>query len=594
MLHIRRRAIGDERGIAIPVALAILFLVWGLATVSLRAALASQNQSQRDRDVKRALQAASAGVDAAMYRLNLLQPESFQCIIVSAGTLAVSGYQADGWCPEQTEELSDNATYRMRASRGLSLHVNGQSLVERQIVSTGFSNGVRRRVLTRITAATGEPVFPGGYAGVSLTALDIGNNVQVAGGLGTNGNILLKNSAQVCGDTTPGPGKSLSIQNNASVCSGYSVTPTGTPFNLQPVDQGNAPTVNDNVRIGNPPSGLSPDQCTSCSGVNWNPSTRVLELRQNSTLTLGGNVYSFCRLELDNTAQLKIAARELGTAVRIYMDSPENCGGGNGMGSVSVRNDSQIVNMNTIPDDVPALRGGKPDDRDERRPRKRGHPPDGPRDGDLRSLLDRHDAKQHAPDWSDRGTLAGAPEQCDAHLQRPDRGHHDRQPLAPLPVGRVQGVCERPGDGGDRFGLLARAGVAPSIGPTPDTGRAGRQSSPPRTSARPASSASKDSGDPRPSATSSIVPTSTRTMCRMKASASIQNSSTCPALAQRASRTFRSKRTWSVRVGVKAVKSCVPRSNAAHAASAASSSGCGHHSERPCSNGQGAARASSR
>ena len=60
-------------------------------------------------------------------------------------------------------------------------------------------------------------------------------------------------------------------------------------------------------------------------------------------------MYSFCRLDLDNTAQLKIAARELGTAVRIYMDSPENCGGGNGMGSVSVRNDSQIVNMNTIP-----------------------------------------------------------------------------------------------------------------------------------------------------------------------------------------------------------------------------------------------------
>ncbi len=349
MLHFRRAAIDDERGIAIPVALAILFLVWGLATVSMRAALASQNQSQRDRDVKRALQAANAGVDAAMYRMNLLQPESFQCITVSAGTLAVSAFQADGWCAEQTEELSDSATYRMRVSRGLSLHVNGQSLVERQIISTGFSNGVRRRVLTRITAATGEPVFPGGYAGVSLTALDIGNNVQVAGGLGTNGNILLKNSAQVCGDTTPGPGKSLSVQNNASVCGGYSVTPTGTPFNLQPVDQGNAPTVNDNFRIGNPPSGVSPDPCTSCAGVNWNPSTRVLELRQNSTLTLGGNVYSFCRLGLDNTAQLKIAARELGTAVRIYMDSPESCGGGNGMGSVAVRNDSQIVNMNTIP-----------------------------------------------------------------------------------------------------------------------------------------------------------------------------------------------------------------------------------------------------
>jgi Tfp pilus assembly protein PilX len=344
-----RLAIADERAIAIPVALAILFLVWGLATVSLRSALASQSQSQRDRDVKRALQAATAGIDAAMYRLNLLQPESLQCITVSAGTLAVSAVPADGWCPEEMEELSDAATYRMRVSRGWSLHANGQSLVQRQIVSTGASGGVRRRVLARITAATGEPVFPGGYAGVSLTALDVGNNVDITGGLGTNGNILLKNYAQVCGNTTPGPGKSLSIQNSASVCNGYSVSPTTTPFNLQPVDQGNAPTVNDNGRIGDPPAGTSADPCSSCGNISWDPSTRILSLRQNSTLTLGGNVYSFCRLDLDNTAQLKIAARALGTSVRIYMDSPENCGGGSGMGSVSVRNDSAIVNMNTIP-----------------------------------------------------------------------------------------------------------------------------------------------------------------------------------------------------------------------------------------------------
>ena len=61
-------------------------------------------------------------------------------------------------------------------------------------------------------------------------------------------------------------------------------------------------------------------------------------------------------------------------------------------------------------------------------------------------------------------------------------------------------------------------------------------------------------------------PTSVRTMRRMNASASIQNSSACsPASSHSARRMLRSKRTCSVSVGVKAVKSCVPSSAAAHA-----------------------------
>jgi hypothetical protein len=344
-----RHAFSDERGIAVAVALAVLFLVWSLATLSLRMALTSQHQTERDRSVKRALQAANAGVDAALYRFNLLQPGSLQCITLTAGTLTVTALQPDGWCAAESEDLGDGATYTARVSRAIAISPNGQALVQREVVSTGIVNGVRRRLLSYITAATGEPIFPGGYAGVSLSALSVGNNVDVSGGLGTNGSILLKNFAQVCGDATPGPGKAVTIQNSAQICGGYSVSSASTPFNLQPVDQGNAPTVNDNLRIGNPPAATSADPCTSCSDIAWNPATRVLNLRNNATLTLGGNVYSFCRLDLDNSSQLKVAARAPGTSVRIYIDSPENCGGGGGMGSVSVRNNAAILNMNTDP-----------------------------------------------------------------------------------------------------------------------------------------------------------------------------------------------------------------------------------------------------
>jgi hypothetical protein len=344
-----RQIVADERGIAVPIALAILFMVAGLATISVREGIVSQSQSLRDRDAKRALQAATAGIEAVLYRWNLLQPGSLQCVISGGVTLTTGGVGLDGWCPAQSEDLGEGVTYSARVSPAVALSTNGQALVQRRIVSTGSVNGVRRRVYTRITAATGEPIFPGGYAGVSLTSLDVGNNVQLSGGLGTNGNITLKNFAEVCGDATPGPGKSLNVQNNAHVCGGYSISPAETSFNLQPVDQGNAPTVNDNFRIGSPPATISLDPCTSCDSVSWNPTTRVLSLRNNATLTLGGNIYSFCRIELDNTAQLKIAARPLGVAARIYVDSPESCGGGSGMGSVSVRNNASIVNLNSDP-----------------------------------------------------------------------------------------------------------------------------------------------------------------------------------------------------------------------------------------------------
>jgi hypothetical protein len=347
----RRDVVHDEQGIAIPVALAILFMVAALATVSVREAIVSQTQSFRDRNVKRAVQAANAGLETATYDANLMQPGSLQCVVHtgSGGQLAIASVQGDGWCAAQSEDLGDGGGYTMRISAAQSLRANGQALVQRTIVSTGTANGVKRRVSKRITAATGEPVFASGYAGVSLNAVDFGNNVSVTGGLGSNGNVYLKNFAEVCGPATPGSGKAVIVQNNAHICDGYSTQPATTSFNLQPVDQGNAPTVNDNDRIGSPPSPTNPDPCSSCSSINWSPATRVLELKNNATLTLGGSVYSLCRLDLDNTSQLKIAVRPPGSAVRIYIDSPENCGGGSGMGSVSVRNNASIVNLNADP-----------------------------------------------------------------------------------------------------------------------------------------------------------------------------------------------------------------------------------------------------
>ncbi len=338
------RAWNDERGVALPIALMMMVLVSGLAVVSARAATSAQHQTLRDGNAKRAIQGAAAGVEAATYQLNLLQPATTQCVIrTAAGLLSLSAVGADGWCPSQTEDLGDGATYTFRVSSAVATVANGQNLLQRRVLATGSKNGFKRRVLVTTAASVQAPLFAANYAAVSLDSIDFGNNTEVLGGVGSNGNITLRNSSSVCGAATPGVGKTLSLNNSASVCTGYTTSPATVPFALPPVDQQDAPTVNDNARIC--AVGPASDPCTG--NVTWNATTRTLELDNTATLTLAGDTYSFCRIQLRNSSRLLIAT--LPGPLRIYIDSPENCGNRPGSGSVSLQQDTDVTNLNADP-----------------------------------------------------------------------------------------------------------------------------------------------------------------------------------------------------------------------------------------------------
>ena len=225
----------------------------------------------------------------------------------------------DGWCINQTEDLGDGASYTARASSAVSLNTNGQLLVQRKIVSTGTVNGIKRRVLLTTNAATGAPLFPANYAAVSLSSVDYGNSVFINGGVGSNGNITLRNTAEVCGAATPGPGQDADPANSATVCPGYPTSPATTNFVLAPVDQGTSATQNDNTRI------CAADTCTG--GVAWNATTRTLTLtndahpdaeRQRLQLLQGGaaqHVPAADRCPLDAAADLLRHARGMRRAV---------------------------------------------------------------------------------------------------------------------------------------------------------------------------------------------------------------------------------------------------------------------------------------
>ena len=340
----------DERGIALPVALAVLFVVAGLATVAVRAAITVDHQTLRDRNAKAAIQAAVSGIQEAVYQTNLMQPQPSQCVIKdSTGQLTVGGVGGSGWCAATTEDLGNGASYTEQVSSGTTITVNSVTVVQRKVASTGTANGVVRRALYTINAATGAQLFPTGYAALTQNSISMKNNAKITGGLASNGNITLKNNSNVCGNITAGPGKTYSHGQNTTVCGGYSTTNATQPFAIQPVDL-SAATPNDNVRITNAisGSGSNKDSCSNtCNKISWNSTTRVLTINSGGVLTLSGNTYFLCRIQVNGNGTFQINART--TPMKMYIDTPEHCGSTSGMGSVSFASTSTFSNPNSDP-----------------------------------------------------------------------------------------------------------------------------------------------------------------------------------------------------------------------------------------------------
>jgi hypothetical protein len=100
---------------------------------------------------------------------------------------------------------------------------------------------------------------------------------------------------------------------------------------------------NDNNRIGN--------LDTTTGSVNWNPVTKVLKVWNNSTLTLTGDTYSFCYLEVRNNSRLIIASRAPGRPpLKIYIDRPELCPlAGSDKGRLNVSQNAVVENQTADP-----------------------------------------------------------------------------------------------------------------------------------------------------------------------------------------------------------------------------------------------------
>lgn len=320
--------LSSQRGNVLITALGALTIIGILTATVATVSVRLNDTSTASRDSKRALSAADAGIEAAVYRLNHQNAQTGTKCFTNALVDPVSGE-----CPGYSQDLGNGTSYTYYVTPELSttdkcagLPVtmstqNGiQTIVQRCVTSIGFANGQRRRVQARIASYQGAPVFPKpGILGLnSVTSV---NNSSVVGYLGSNGKITL-------GNNTSASTLELGINGTYQIGTGSVInsivrrTAAQGDFVLAPINFGNSATVNDNGRIvSSPPL----DSSTGTTYTNTTASPRALNMTTGGSLTLGGGTYNFCKVTMANNTTINIAA---GAKVRLYIDSPDRQGSG--------------------------------------------------------------------------------------------------------------------------------------------------------------------------------------------------------------------------------------------------------------------------
>jgi hypothetical protein len=118
------------------------------------------------------------------------------------------------------------------------------------------------------------------------------------------------------------------------------------------VNQGNAATVNDDGRLFNQDL-ISGSKSRACwNGLDGNGAasancgSRHLDIQQNTTVTLSGSIYSFCKLTMSSNTSLFISS---GHSAVIYFDSPEHCGYPSGTTQLDMASNTRISSNDGSP-----------------------------------------------------------------------------------------------------------------------------------------------------------------------------------------------------------------------------------------------------
>jgi hypothetical protein len=339
------RAAKHEGGFAVPTVLMLTLATMSIVTVGVLASIQVEGGTVRDKGSKSALTIAEAGVEQALLHYNRIPPSTEPCA-------PVGGTASAGWCPPVAGGFNGGTyTYQLKPVTNF----NGSDVISREIevVSTGNVDGVQRRVDV-VANSTVRPFREWESTVLAQDGIHLNSEAYVGSNMATNGDVLMDSNAQLCGHASYGVGQSMTLLENAEQICG---TQAEKALTLPPVNQGDAPTVNDNGRFFSLDlvSGNRAGACFDGVRANGQAGTcgeRHLDITGNSSVTLGGARYSFCKLSLNSNTALYV---EAGKTVTIYFDSPEACGLADGESQLELASNARITTTPGAPVNIALL-----------------------------------------------------------------------------------------------------------------------------------------------------------------------------------------------------------------------------------------------
>jgi hypothetical protein len=351
----------DETGAALAMAMAIL-LIMGLSVgAAISAGIGTDDVSVRDSLSKQATEAAEAGLQVALYRLNMLNPSAGYCV----GN-AVAGPDATGNCASSAYTLSNGATYQYYTTPALPTSstcvgatITNGDVNQRCITAVGTVSGVTARSQIRAAAFAAEPLFPEGGL-IGLNGVSLSGNSRVTGTVASNGTIAASGNVTISAVVL---GPAGSFQHSGNISWGSEST-LSSPIVLSPVNPGTSnqtslaqcparvaagyPSCNDDYRITNGLASPAVSPYDQASSVTFNAGTRTLTMSGNSSLTLGGGLYNFCQINASGNATITIAAT---ASTEIIIDSPSDPGSGcpSGTGGLAMSGNVTWSNLSGNP-----------------------------------------------------------------------------------------------------------------------------------------------------------------------------------------------------------------------------------------------------
>ena len=365
-----RTRLAQEEGVALVVASGII-LVLGIFSAAVAAgAVELGSSSNKDRNAKRALAFADAGLRQGMYRLNMVAPDDTDCL----GAMTVSTKA----CDAVAANLGNGNSYRYYLSPTLETQADldncvgnpvttsGQTTVEQRCLTAigRTASGIERRVQFRIAGVRSLPEFniPGiqGFNCVSFgpscdanatPQCTIGNqsgNGNVSGDVGSNGQICVSGNQSTCqhapGDSNPptfynGGGGTPTNGGGSCQFDELAQNPAFQPLHLATYfdptwwDPGGAGSDTDDTKLAAnnendelvDPANGNITGCPTNSTVTVTPD-RQLIVPNSCDLRIPGGTYNFCRVYVDQSATITITGTSTvpapGDPTVLLIDSP--------------------------------------------------------------------------------------------------------------------------------------------------------------------------------------------------------------------------------------------------------------------------------